>query len=631
MITIFKNITDSKHPFIISVPTVIDRIKNGKSKQLIDSLRAETDKSKRTELKKKLPSICFSGEFTERSEKGLVKHSGLVAVDFDHLGERLPDFRSRIISDPHTHIAFISPSGDGMKVVVKIPDCITTHALSCDALSDYYSEETLDNFKDVCRVCFESYDPDIYFNPESSIFTTLKETQVIKKTIETVDIITDFDSIIDNLITWLSKKGDHYQDGNKHNFLVKLAAACCRFGIPEIIACQKAVFKFIHSASAVDPQDYVDLFRRVYKNYGHLSCTAHFDKKGTAIETITKIKLTDAIFDITLPLKDVIYLDSVRDSMLQSFHSGRSIGETTFFKSIDFHWRWKRKHLVLFHGIMNHGKSAKIMQLCLIKSMKEGCKWAFFSPEQDPPDDFYDDLIHSYIGKNTQKFYAGQMTEQEYIQGMDFIKDHFFYIFPDSEAPNQEYINKRFEEVILKHKIDGCIIDPYNQLDNDIKKYGGREDQYLSAFLTVQKRFAQKHNIYMIIVAHPKSGLTKNNAGDYNCPDVYDLAGGAMWGNKCDDIVCIYRPFFSSNRSDTTVKFISQKIKKRKLCGDPGEVLLDYDITSGRFVENINGVRSTPFGGHELKMEHEKLKSFYEPDNDFPIDEQILTTNEKPF
>lgn len=613
-ITIFPCTVKADEPYHVDVSVVVHRIRTGaKNIPLIQKIRVETDPKQKLELKKKLPNICFSGTFSHRANKDLIEHSGLVAIDFDHLGERLGELKNRMKSDKFTHIAFISPSGDGLKVIVKIPASVKTHALSCDALSDYYGEESLDEFKEVARVCFESYDPDIYYNPDSEIFTTLKEKQTVKRTIETVDIITDFNEIFERIVIW-KDKGDHYIDGNKHKYLVSLAGACVRFGIPEIQACQMAMLKFLNAAGHVDPKDYTELFKRVYKNYGYMACTAHFTKSGTAVETLTKTVLTEAVFDITLPLKDIIYLDNVRDSMLQTFHTGRARGETTYFKSIDEHWRWKRKHLVLFHGIMNHGKSAFLMQLCLIKSVKQNYKWAFFSPEQDPPDDFYDDLVHSFIGKNTQPFYGDQMSEAEYISGMDFIKDHFFYIFPDEEAPNQEYINRRFEEIIRKHNVNGCIIDPYNQLDNDIKKFNGREDQYLSSFLTIQKRFAQAHDIFMIIVTHPRGNLTKNNAGDYNCPDVYDLAGGAMWGNKSDDIVCIHRPFFSSNRTDTTVKFISQKIKKRKLCGSPGEVILDYDLVTNRFVEIVEDKHVSPFGSHRLQIPGEVIKSYYEKD-----------------
>lgn len=615
-VTIFPNIKTPDKPYYVPIETIVDRIKIGKSKQIVDNLRACKDKDERQKLKGQLPSICFSGKFSKRANDKILEHSGLVAIDFDHLGDRLKEFKTNICNDKHTFLAFISPSGDGLKVVVKIPASIKTHALSCDALSDYYKEETLDNFKDVARVCYESFDPEVYYNPQSDIFTVLKETEVIKRTIETVDIITDFDAIFNNITKWLDKSCIYYQDGNKHKFLVSLASACLRFGIPEYIAVQKAVFTFINKASQVDPKDYEELFKRVYRNFSHSACTAHFDKKNEAIETITKTKLTEAIFDINLPLKDIIYLDSVRDSMLQTFHSGRSRGETTYFNQIDDHWRWKRGHLVLMHGIMNHGKSTLMLQLCLIKSLRNGYKWGVFSPEQDPPDDFYDELIHSLVGKSTQPYHSNQMSESDYIGAMDFIKDHFYYIYPEDETPTPEYINTRFEELIKKHKIDGCIIDPYNQLDNDIRKTGGREDLYLSSFLTSQKRFAQKNDVFMIIITHPKSGLSKNANGDYSCPDIFDLAGGAMWGNKCDDILCTYRPFFSSNKEDTSVLFVSQKIKKRKLCGNPGEVILTFDIMTNRFYELINNglYKTSPFDEVLIPKVKEAPKSFNEPE-----------------
>lgn len=412
-VSIFPNAKTVGKPFYIPIEKVVERIKFGSpAKNIIDKIRQSSDISERRKLKVELPSICFSGIFEKRNEKSITTHTGLVAIDFDHLNERLLTFKENICRDKHTFLAFISPSGDGLKVIVKIPANIETHKLSCAALIDYYKEETLDSFEDVCRICFESYDPEIYYNPQSDIFTVLKEEKIIKRQIETKNIITDFDDIIKRIDRWLEKKGEFYQDGSKHKFLVKLASAYNRFGIPEYVGVQKAIFNYIHKASSVDPKDFDDIFKRVYKSYGNLACTAHFDQQGTAIETITKTILTDAIFDISIPLKDVIYLDSVRESMLETFQSGKSRGQTTHFVSLDDRFRLKRREVTLFHGIGNHGKSIMVLQICVLLSIFEGYKWAVFSPEQDPPDDFYDDLIHMYIGKNTQPFYAIRCQER---------------------------------------------------------------------------------------------------------------------------------------------------------------------------------------------------------------------------
>jgi twinkle protein len=220
-----------------------------------------------------------------------------------------------------------------------------------------------------------------------------------------------------------------------------------------------------------------------------------------------------------------------------------------------------------------------------MKAVKDNYKWAFFSPEQDPPSDFYDDIVHMYIGQSTQPYFSDQMSKENYIKGMDFVKDHFFYIYPEDDTPTPEYINTRFEAVIRKHKIDGCIIDPYNQLDNDIRKAGGREDLYLSAFLSKQKRFAQHYQIFMVIVAHPKGTVRRNDRGDFEIPDVYDLAGGAMWANKCDNVLCTWRPVHRSDPDNKIVHFISHKIKKQRQCGMPGVAELTFARATMRYYE----------------------------------------------
>ena len=82
-ITIFKSIKDTSTPFYRDVEEIIERIKNGASRDLVKSIRLEGNKSERQELKKQLPAICFSGKFTKRNDTSLLEHSGLICLDFD--------------------------------------------------------------------------------------------------------------------------------------------------------------------------------------------------------------------------------------------------------------------------------------------------------------------------------------------------------------------------------------------------------------------------------------------------------------------------------------------------------------------------------------------------------------------
>ena len=88
MITIFKNIRETETPYFKDILYILKRIKDGTSKKLVQEIRAEKDKSKRNELKKNLPAICFSGKFLKREDVNIQEHSGFICLDFDGYQKR---------------------------------------------------------------------------------------------------------------------------------------------------------------------------------------------------------------------------------------------------------------------------------------------------------------------------------------------------------------------------------------------------------------------------------------------------------------------------------------------------------------------------------------------------------------
>ena len=82
-ITIFKDIKQTSQPFYKHVNVILDRIKDGASKDTVKSIRGEKDKENRRVLKAKLPAICFSGTFSKRADNAIINHSGLICLDFD--------------------------------------------------------------------------------------------------------------------------------------------------------------------------------------------------------------------------------------------------------------------------------------------------------------------------------------------------------------------------------------------------------------------------------------------------------------------------------------------------------------------------------------------------------------------
>lgn len=170
-----------------SLETILKDIKNGKYKKAIQEIRETNDKKTRNHLKKKLPAFTASGLFKQRKLAGLEKHSGLIQIDFDEIEDYL-SVLERLKADPHTFVAFLSPSGNGIKLIVKIYNTPENHLLIFNHLNIYYKSKynlSIDkSTKDVSRLFFVSYDPDLYVNVEARRYLTtaspeLKNSNVI--------------------------------------------------------------------------------------------------------------------------------------------------------------------------------------------------------------------------------------------------------------------------------------------------------------------------------------------------------------------------------------------------------------------------------------------------------------------
>ena len=240
-ITIFKDIKDTAQPFYRDVDIIIERIREGASQEIVRAIRSEKDKEKRNQLKQSLPAICFSGKFTKRNDSSLVNHSGLICLDFDNFPseKEMLEEKENLTKDRYTYSVFVSPSGLGLKVLVKIPDEVDTHKQFFTSLQHHYNNDFFDiTCKNVSRVCYESYDPLIYINEQSSIFNQILEQEyqeVVKhKDVQTIPI-TDENKIVEILTKWWERKYG-LNSGERNNNVYILAAAFNDFGVTKTLA-----------------------------------------------------------------------------------------------------------------------------------------------------------------------------------------------------------------------------------------------------------------------------------------------------------------------------------------------------------------------------------------------------------
>jgi len=179
LVSMVENATDTKTRDI-GIDQVLTGVRTGgrKLKEQITQIRkrfeaelAITGERKKAKLaidalKKQLPAVMWSGSFSQRANDKLIEHSGLLCADLDSLGERLSEVRQKLQASPHMSAVFLSPTGDGLKAIVRVPADPSKHLASFRAVEKHVLSFTGiqidESGKDVVRLCFMSYDPGIY-------------------------------------------------------------------------------------------------------------------------------------------------------------------------------------------------------------------------------------------------------------------------------------------------------------------------------------------------------------------------------------------------------------------------------------------------------------------------------------
>jgi len=282
-----------------------------------------------------------------------------------------------------------------------------------------------------------------------------------------------------------------------------------------------------------------------------------------------------------VPVDGIYYVDDIFESMFESFKAGIQLAPTTRMGTLDDYFRWKKGDQNCWTGYANYGKTTYVLQLMLTKSIFDHWRWAIYSPENYPANDFYDDLIEMYCGKD-----LSQMTQEEYVDAATFINEHFFYVYPDHEH-DLNAIHEKFRYLILKKGVDGVLVDPWNQLDHNMSGYQ-REDIYLSRAFKDTKRFALMNHIVYNIIAHPKNPTPRQD-GSIDAADMYDLSGGSMWGNKMDGIISYHRPDHHADKSSTRCELHIQKVKRKRTGGKQGVVEYNHIWSRRRFEDTLTG------------------------------------------
>jgi hypothetical protein len=185
----------------ISIGKFLEQIKERLFSNKIQELRyylEKNDKRRYDQEKIRLPSITFSGLFSNNRKIELIqKYTGICVVDIDHVPEEALDETYRIFnSDPYIFSCWMSPSGKGIKGVVKFgyltePDMSNIylhHKYAFFKLYDYMKDRYNINMdmsgSDITRLCFISSDVNLILKREADEFKINNSDITIKVPIQ---------------------------------------------------------------------------------------------------------------------------------------------------------------------------------------------------------------------------------------------------------------------------------------------------------------------------------------------------------------------------------------------------------------------------------------------------------------
>lgn len=179
---------------------------------LVDQIRQEPDKDRRSELKKQLPAITPSGIFETRRASGLIKHSGLIALDFDNCDPLAAKDVLRNIAN--VLYAGLSVSGKGVWALLPISEPYN-HRRHFDALRVDFENLGLKvdpACSDVSRLRFYSYDNEPIFNFEAKPYCKLSIKKSYKRQLGQLRTGDSLEQLIDYIVSIGQDITAHYHD-----------------------------------------------------------------------------------------------------------------------------------------------------------------------------------------------------------------------------------------------------------------------------------------------------------------------------------------------------------------------------------------------------------------------------------
>ncbi len=580
MITMFGSITNTTEPHYLPLSTALDRIREGKNKKTIDKLR-KGDSS----LKKTLPIALFSGVFTGRKDDEIKGHSGNIILDFDHIDVEL--YKSLLGTDDFVRACWVSPSGDGLKVLIKIsnPERHRDHFRGLKAYFDKnYGLEVDASGINEARACFESYDPDLISKEDCKVFGhMLSENAQVEERVQQ-KVLTDYEKI--DIVAHMLRKAE---EGEKHTILLRAAILCGGYisaGRMEESEAVRIMLRELENRETVEDMD------QAQKTISDGLAQGKMMPIREVIDDEQRIKREMLILD-----GDMSFISSDDSDLewIEKFAKGEiPKGLSTGIKKLDQYFLFK-KEFTIFNGHSNVGKTTMGLYLMVASAVLHQWRWIIYSSENKTA------ALKMRLMEFLMDIPIDQMHYEERVQAFKWVNKHFTIISNDEVYSYTDLIVFA-EKLIRQEKYDGFFIDPYNSLKITMSKgaeLSSHEYHYQAA--SEMLTFSNKNDLAVWLNTHAitEAARRKGPDGLQMAPFAEDTEGGGKMVNRSDIFASFHRKIASPDYDIRgTVEIHIRKMRNQETGGAPSPfdepILMRMNSTRTGFTHVGTGEKSFP-------------------------------------
>jgi hypothetical protein len=474
------------------------------------------------------------------------------------------DSKNVLSTDPYVFACWISPSGEGLKALVRVSNP-SLHRDHFRALQSYFDKEyglEVDpSGVNESRACFDSYDPELVVNEDSRIFGLMLSEKAISQKAEQKDHYTDYNKLA--IVSSMVRRAD---DGEKHATLLKAAILCGGYVAVGRMEEDEA-FHVLEREILKRDVDSIETARNTIRDGIEKGKTMPIRE---VLDSENSVKLEMMIND-----GDMSFISSDDEDYrwIQDYIDGKLIlGLSTGCSNLDKHFLFK-KDFTIINGISNIGKSTFALYMIASSAVTHNWRWIIYSAENRTA------AVKMKLIQFAANMQIKEMSSSDLKKSYQWVNEHFTII---SNKNLYSYTDLMVfgEKLIRQGNYDGYFIDPYNSLK--IQMSSGTplsthdyHYQAASEFLS----FTQAHNMGLWLSTHAVTEAQRRKGGDGlpQAPYAEDTEGGGKFVNKSDNFLTFHRKIQHPEADmRRTVEVHVRKIREVESGGEPTS--LDFPV-----------------------------------------------------